>query len=98
VSHAWSYARSVRYCVYSTSITRGPRSEGIIAGSALDDSRPLWIADGVQHAAGVGDAWTLCGLSTEGLHRFIEHDFESVSISEGACRDCAAAATEHDAS
>ena len=86
----------MRFCVYSTSIKRGPRSQGIIAGSAPDEARPLWAADGVLHGARLGDAWTLCGLSIEGLHGFTEHAFESVSISQGACRNCAAAAEQSD--
>ena len=82
----------MQFCVYATSTNRGPTSQGIIAGSQVDDDRPLWVADGVLHGAEPGGAWTLCGLSTEGLHRFADHNFRSVTISSGACRDCATAA------
>ncbi len=63
----------------------------MIAGSADDDARPLWVADGVLHGARDGDASTLCGMSTEGLHRFDDYDFESVTTSAGGCARCAAA-------
>jgi hypothetical protein len=86
----------MRFCVYATSTDRGPKSDGIIAGSSADDSRPVWVASGVLHGAKGRDAWTLCGLSTEGLHRFADHDFESVTISAGACRECAVAAEQSD--
>jgi hypothetical protein len=78
--------------VYATSTKRGPKSQAVIAGSAEDDARPLWVADGVLHGAPQGTTSTLCGLSTEGLHAFAHLDFESVTIEGGGCRDCGAAA------
>ena len=78
--------------MYATSTKRGPRSEAVIAGSAEDDARPLWIADGVLHGAPPGATSTLCDLSTEAMHAFADLDFESVTIQAGGCRDCAAAA------
>jgi hypothetical protein len=86
----------MRFCVYATARRRGPKPEGIIAGSHVDDERPLWVADGLLHGARIGEARTLCGLSIEGLHPFAEQDFESVSISAGGCRDCALAAQQQD--
>jgi hypothetical protein len=62
----------------------------LIAGSAADDARPIWIPDGILHGATLGDRWTLCGRSTEGLHRFADQDFETVTISSGGCEVCIA--------
>jgi hypothetical protein len=86
----------VKYCVFATSTKRGPKSQAVIAGSAEDDARPLWVADGVVHGAPQDAAFTLCGLSTEGLHGFADLDFESVTIQGGACEKCAAAVATHD--
>jgi hypothetical protein len=86
----------VRFCVYATSTKRGPKPHGIIAGSDLDNARPLWVADGVLHGAPQGAASTLCGLSTEALHLFADHNFESVTISRDGCRDCVAAIDTYD--
>jgi hypothetical protein len=77
--------------VFATSTKRGPKSRGIIAGSQLDDDRPLWVADGVIHGAPPDAESTLCHRSTEGLHAFADHDFESVTFQGGACRGCVAA-------
>ena len=68
---------------YATSTKRGPKPRGIIAGSQADDARPMWVADGVLHGAPQGAARTLCGLSTEGMHLFADHNFESVTIASG---------------
>jgi hypothetical protein len=68
----------------------------MIAGSAADDSRPLWVADGVLHGGRPRDAWTLCGLSTQGLYRFDEHDFETVTRAAGGCERCIEAVDEVD--
>jgi len=86
----------VRFCVYATSTKRPPKSRGIIAGTEADNTRPLFVPDGVLHGARVRDAWTLCGLSTEGLNRFDVYDFETVSISAGGCERCAEAIDEVD--
>ena len=82
--------------MFATSTKRGPRSQAVIAGSAEDDARPLWVADGVLHAVPQDATSTLCGLSTEGLHGFGDLDFESVTIQGGACRNCAAAVATYD--
>ncbi len=68
----------------------------MIAGSAEDDARPLWVADGVLHAVPRDAKVTLCGLSIEGLHGFGDLDFESVTIHGGACGKCAAAVANYD--
>ena len=68
----------------------------MIAGSAEDDARPLWVPDGVLHGVPQDATLTLCGLSTEGLHGFGDLDFESVTIEGGACRNCAAAVATYD--
>jgi hypothetical protein len=86
----------MRFCVYATSTKRGPKARGIIAGSRADDARPLWVADGVLHGAPPDAALTLCGRSTDGLHVFADHNFESVTISRGCCRDCVAAIDIYD--
>jgi hypothetical protein len=86
----------VRFCVYATAIRRGPKPGGIIAGSDVDDARPLWVADGVLHGASAGDEQTLCGLPTKDLHQFADNDFETVSISDGRCAGCARAAEQSD--
>jgi hypothetical protein len=56
----------------------------------------LWVADGVLHGAREDDASTLCGIPTEGLHRFDEYDFEAVTVSMGGCERCAGAIGEAD--
>jgi hypothetical protein len=96
VSRARRTLVGMRFCVYATSTRRGPKPRGIIAGTQADDARPLWVADGVLHGAPQGAARTLCGLATDGLHLFADHNFDTVTISTGCCRDCVAAIDTYD--
>ena len=43
-----------------------------------------------------GAARTLCGLATDGLHLFADHNFETLTISTGWSRDCVAAIDTYD--
>jgi hypothetical protein len=82
----------MRYSTASTG-TRFIVSRGIVAGRPAPNNQR--VPEGVLHAVPVrSTAWTCCGLSSEGLSRFEDYDWETLSGDLRRCEECARAIDE----